>query len=263
MKILSTERDYAAFEETIEEILRLYPMRILAYWLMPNRALRRAKCIARQFDGDGGRVALGQFLSASSPCPLAAVPAGEFHHVKNRFRGTAAQAQSPNSGRLRLSETARPGRRVLAPASGIRPRDLPGQLLHREGQRVGPGIQVDDPQLSRPTRQALHEFPIGAQTHRCARRNRSCPGAEPLLLRTHQTALGRIVRQTLHQEVVVALQKRSFPERRPKPRAIAWARRDSQRSARRIRRPAGIRPGTEERAFLRYVPCCATARSEP
>ncbi len=36
MRIFSTERDYAAFEETIEETLRLYPMRILAYCLMPN-----------------------------------------------------------------------------------------------------------------------------------------------------------------------------------------------------------------------------------
>ena len=36
MKIFSTERDYQAFEEMIEETLRLYPMRILAYCLMPN-----------------------------------------------------------------------------------------------------------------------------------------------------------------------------------------------------------------------------------
>ena len=40
MKIFATERDYAAFEETIEETRRLYPMRILAYWLMPTLALR-------------------------------------------------------------------------------------------------------------------------------------------------------------------------------------------------------------------------------
>jgi len=36
MKIFSTERDHAAFEETVEETRRLYPMRILAYCLMPN-----------------------------------------------------------------------------------------------------------------------------------------------------------------------------------------------------------------------------------
>jgi putative transposase len=36
MKIFSTDRDYFAFEETVEETLRLYPMRILAYCLMPN-----------------------------------------------------------------------------------------------------------------------------------------------------------------------------------------------------------------------------------
>ncbi|MCL4204543.1 MAG: hypothetical protein KJ000_18815 [Pirellulaceae bacterium] len=30
MKIFAAERDYAAFEETIEETLRLHPMRILA-----------------------------------------------------------------------------------------------------------------------------------------------------------------------------------------------------------------------------------------
>ena len=36
MRIFSTERDYAAFEETVEETRRLYPMRILAYCLMPN-----------------------------------------------------------------------------------------------------------------------------------------------------------------------------------------------------------------------------------
>jgi len=39
MKIFSTERDYAAFEETVEETRRLYPMRILAYCLMPNHWL--------------------------------------------------------------------------------------------------------------------------------------------------------------------------------------------------------------------------------
>jgi putative transposase len=39
MKIFSTERDYAAFEETIEETLRLYPMRILGYCVMPNHIL--------------------------------------------------------------------------------------------------------------------------------------------------------------------------------------------------------------------------------
>lgn len=36
MEIFSKEQDYAAFEETIEETLRLYPMRILAHCLMPN-----------------------------------------------------------------------------------------------------------------------------------------------------------------------------------------------------------------------------------
>jgi hypothetical protein len=34
MRIFSTERDCAAFEDTIEETLRLYSMRILAYCLM-------------------------------------------------------------------------------------------------------------------------------------------------------------------------------------------------------------------------------------
>ena len=34
MRIFPTERDYAAFEDTIEETLRLYSMRILAYCLM-------------------------------------------------------------------------------------------------------------------------------------------------------------------------------------------------------------------------------------
>jgi len=36
MKIFFSERDYAAFEETVEETLRLYPMRVLAYCLLPN-----------------------------------------------------------------------------------------------------------------------------------------------------------------------------------------------------------------------------------
>jgi putative transposase len=36
MKIFSTDRDYQAFEETMEETLRLYAMRIVAYCLMPN-----------------------------------------------------------------------------------------------------------------------------------------------------------------------------------------------------------------------------------
>jgi hypothetical protein len=40
MEVFWTERDYAAFEETIEEILRRYPMPILAYCLMPTLALR-------------------------------------------------------------------------------------------------------------------------------------------------------------------------------------------------------------------------------
>jgi REP element-mobilizing transposase RayT len=40
MEIFSTARDYAAFEETIEETLRLYPMRILGYCIMPSHALR-------------------------------------------------------------------------------------------------------------------------------------------------------------------------------------------------------------------------------
>jgi len=35
-RIFCRERDYEAFEETVEETLRLYPMRILAYCLMPN-----------------------------------------------------------------------------------------------------------------------------------------------------------------------------------------------------------------------------------
>jgi len=36
MKIFSTERDYEAFEEAVEETLSRYPMRILAYCWMPN-----------------------------------------------------------------------------------------------------------------------------------------------------------------------------------------------------------------------------------
>ena len=36
MKIFSKGRDYEAFEEAVEETLQLYPMRILAYCLMPN-----------------------------------------------------------------------------------------------------------------------------------------------------------------------------------------------------------------------------------
>ena len=35
-KIFSTQRDYEAFEEAIEETLRWYPMRILAHCLLPN-----------------------------------------------------------------------------------------------------------------------------------------------------------------------------------------------------------------------------------
>jgi putative transposase len=35
-KIFSTDRDYLAFEETVEETLRLYPMRILGYCWLPN-----------------------------------------------------------------------------------------------------------------------------------------------------------------------------------------------------------------------------------
>jgi putative transposase len=31
MKIFSKDRDYLAFEETVEETLQLYPMRILGY----------------------------------------------------------------------------------------------------------------------------------------------------------------------------------------------------------------------------------------
>lgn len=36
MKIFSADRDYEAFEEAVAETLQLYPMRILAYCLMPN-----------------------------------------------------------------------------------------------------------------------------------------------------------------------------------------------------------------------------------
>ena len=36
MKIFSAQRDYEAFEEAVEETLQLYPMRILAYCIMPN-----------------------------------------------------------------------------------------------------------------------------------------------------------------------------------------------------------------------------------
>jgi putative transposase len=36
MKIFWSERDYLAFEETVQETLRLYPMRILAYCWLPN-----------------------------------------------------------------------------------------------------------------------------------------------------------------------------------------------------------------------------------
>ena len=36
MKIFSSGRDYQAFEEAIEETLQFYPMRVLAYCLMPN-----------------------------------------------------------------------------------------------------------------------------------------------------------------------------------------------------------------------------------
>ena len=36
MKVFWTDRDYLAFEETIEQTLRLYRMRVLAYCLMPN-----------------------------------------------------------------------------------------------------------------------------------------------------------------------------------------------------------------------------------
>ena len=35
-KIFSTDRDYLAFEETVEETLELYPMRILGYCWLPN-----------------------------------------------------------------------------------------------------------------------------------------------------------------------------------------------------------------------------------
>jgi putative transposase len=35
-KIFATDRDYLAFEETVEETLRLYPMRILGYCWLPN-----------------------------------------------------------------------------------------------------------------------------------------------------------------------------------------------------------------------------------
>lgn len=36
IEIFSKDEDYAAFEEAIEQTLRLYPMRILAYCIMPN-----------------------------------------------------------------------------------------------------------------------------------------------------------------------------------------------------------------------------------
>jgi putative transposase len=36
MNIFSSQRDYEAFEEAVEETLQLYPMRILAYCWMPN-----------------------------------------------------------------------------------------------------------------------------------------------------------------------------------------------------------------------------------
>ena len=36
MRIFSNDRDYLAFEELIEETLRLYPMRVLAHCLLPN-----------------------------------------------------------------------------------------------------------------------------------------------------------------------------------------------------------------------------------
>ena len=36
MKIFSSQRDYLAFEEAVEETLQSYPMRILAYCCMPN-----------------------------------------------------------------------------------------------------------------------------------------------------------------------------------------------------------------------------------
>ena len=35
-KIFATDRDYLAFEETVEETLRFYPMRILGYCWLPN-----------------------------------------------------------------------------------------------------------------------------------------------------------------------------------------------------------------------------------
>ncbi|HUG68302.1 MAG TPA: hypothetical protein VMM76_11155 [Pirellulaceae bacterium] len=35
-KMFTTDRDYSAFEETVEETLRLYPMRILGYCWLPN-----------------------------------------------------------------------------------------------------------------------------------------------------------------------------------------------------------------------------------
>ena len=36
MKIFWSERDYLAFEETVQETLRFYPMQILAYCWLPN-----------------------------------------------------------------------------------------------------------------------------------------------------------------------------------------------------------------------------------
>ena len=45
-RIYSTERDDAAFEETVEETLRLYPMRILRWWR------RRTRGVGAVFGGE-------------------------------------------------------------------------------------------------------------------------------------------------------------------------------------------------------------------
>src|SRR3990172_1763688 len=57
-KIFATDRDYLACEETLEETLRLYPMRILGYCLLPNHwhfsavagRGRPAFCVPRAID---------------------------------------------------------------------------------------------------------------------------------------------------------------------------------------------------------------------
>ena len=57
MKIFSTDRDYLAFEETVEESLRFYPLRILGYCWLPI-------CARRQKRG------VGQLMAAHEQRPL-------------------------------------------------------------------------------------------------------------------------------------------------------------------------------------------------